>query len=375
MAEIDPTTILDEFKAVPDPRIISRTRHKLIDIITITICATICGADDWIEIVDYGLSKYEWLTSFLDLPNGIPSHDTFSRVFSILSPEAFNRCFSNWINTVFGQPESDVLPIDGKTLRRSHDRSSGKSAIHIVSAWSTKLGISIGQVKTDAKSNEIKAIPELLDILEPKGCIVTIDAMGCQTKIAKQIIDKGGDYLLALKGNQGTLHDDVELFFSDAERTSFKDIPFCYHETTDGDHGRIEVRKYTTVSDIDWLNGKDKWASLKTIGMVESERHIGDKITAEKRYYISSIDNDAQMFAKAVRSHWGIENSLHWVLDVTFREDESRIRKGNSAENMAVIRHMALNLLKQEKTAKASMKVKRKRCGWDNDYLLKILRT
>ncbi len=243
----------------------------------------------------------------------------------------------------------------------------------MVSAWASANGIVIGQRKTDDKSNEITAIPELLRMLEIKGCIVTIDAMGCQTKIAETIVGKGADYVLSLKGNQGKLHENIKLFFQGHSKEDFKNLSFDFHETVDGDHGKIEIRRYWTTSDIDWLQGKENWKSLETICMVERERHFVEKIENETSYYIGSIKNDAKSFGHAIRSHWGIENSLHWVLDVSFREDESRIRKENAPENFAVLRHIALNMIKRDTSLKKSIKSKRLRAGWDNDYLLKVL--
>ena len=367
-------TISHHFSSLKDPRIQLKTRHKLIDIIIITICAVICGADDWTEVVDYAKAKHDWLKTFLELPHGIPSHDTFGRVFSLLQPEEFDRCFINWIHAVFKITEGQTVAIDGKTLRRSHDHASKKAAIHMVGAWAAQTGLTLGQVKTEDKSNEITAIPELLRLLEIKGCIVTIDAMGCQKEIARQISDQKADYVLALKGNQGNLRKDVELFFEHAQQCQFKDIPHQTYESTDGDHGRVEVRRYVTVSDLDWLDEKTKWKNLNLIGMVESERHVGDNITRETRYYISSLPNDVKRFASAVRDHWTIENQLHWVLDIAFREDDSRVRDRNAAANLSILRRFALSLCKQEKTAKVGIKIKRKRAGWNNDYLLTLLR-
>lgn len=374
MSEPVNATIAEHFSSLKDPRIQLKTRHKLIDIIIITICAVICGADDWQEVVDYGKAKKGWLKTFLELPHGIPSHDTFGRVFSLLRPEELERCFISWIHAVFEVTAGQTVAIDGKTLRRSHDRSSSKAAIHMVGAWAAQTGVILGQRKTEDKSNEITAIPELLTLLEIKGCIVTIDAMGCQKEIARQIVDQEADYVLALKGNQGTLHKDVELFFEDALQCDFKDIPHESYETTDGGHGRVEVRRYVTVTDLDWLEDRAKWKNLNLIGMVQSERHIGDKITRETRYYISSLPNDVQRFAAAVRNHWSIENQLHWVLDIAFREDDNRVRDRNAASNLSILRRFALSLCKQEKTAKVGIKVKRKRAGWNNDYLLTLLK-
>lgn len=368
-----PPSILEHFSNLPDPRVQLKTRHKLIDIVVITICGVICGADCWTEIADYGRIKQQWFKKFLELPNGIPSHDTFGRVLSLLSPDEFQRCFSSWIQAAFTVTGGQVVAIDGKTLRHSYDRSNNKSAIHIVSAWASKNELTLGQVKTEEKSNEITAIPELVELLEVKGCIVTIDAMGCQKKIAAKIVDKDADYVLALKGNQGPLSEDVELFFTDAIENKFKDIDFDYHETVDGGHGRVEIRRHWTISDIDWLDQKQHWKGLKTIGMVESERHVDEKVSVERRFFIASINKDAELLAKAVREHWGIENKVHWVLDIAFQEDDSRIRKDHAPENLAVIRHIALNLLRSEKSHKVGIKAKRKIAGWDDSYLLKVL--
>ncbi len=372
MAKIATPSIPKHFSQIKDPRRDNK-RHKLVDIITIAICGVICNADSFEHIAEFGRAKYDWLKKFLELPHGIPSADTFERVFARIDPEEFRNAFMNWIKTISNLTKGEIVSIDGKTLRRSHDKSNGKSTIHMVSAWASANGIVIGQRKTNDKSNEITAIPELLKLLEIKGCIVTIDAMGCQTKIAETIVDKGADYVFSLKGNQGNLHENIKLFFQNHSKEDLKNPSFDFHETVDGDHGKIEVRRYWTTSDIDWLQGKEKWKNLETICMVQRERHFEEKIESETSYYIGSIKNDAKNFGRAIRSHWGVENSLHWVLDVSFREDESRIRKDNAPENFAVLRHIALNMIKRETSSKKSIKSKRLRAGWDNDYLLKVL--
>lgn len=350
-------------------------RHKLIDILTIAICGIICGADDWNGIEEYGQAKEEWLRQFLELPHGIPSHDTFGRVFSWLDPVAFEQSFLSWVQTVMKVTEGQVIAIDGKTLRRSHDHANGKEAIHIVSAWAEKNCLVLGQVKVDEKSNEITAIPALLRILEISGCIVTTDALGCQQEIASTVIERGGDYLLALKENQNQLYEDVTDLFKGAEEVKFLDVEHTYAKTTNKNHGRIEIRECWAISDPDfthYLLGFENWKGLRTLIKVTAHRQMQGETTTEDRYFISSLKTPAKRILKVVRGHWGIENGLHWVLDIAFREDESRVRKDHAPENLAILRHIALNLLKQDTSKKVGIKNKRLVAAWNNDYLIHL---
>lgn len=315
----------------------------------------------------------DFLRSFLELPNGIPSHDTFRRVFALLDPQQFADCFRRWTEGLRQAIGAEIVAIDGKTLRRSHDRAKGKEPIHIVSAWAHENGLVLGQVKVDDKSNEITAIPELLRALKLAGCIVTIDAMGCQTKIATEICTAQADYVLALKGNQSTLHEEVKSFLEDAEAGGFPGIAHDFLETSERSHGRTETRRYWMTPEIDWLTHYAQWEKLRAVGMVESIREIQGKVTVERRFYIASIAADAQAFARAVRGHWAIENTLHWCLDVSFAEDQCRVRTGYAAENLAILRHMTINILKGETTKKRGIKGKQKNASWDHSYLLKLL--
>lgn len=365
-------TIDSFFEKVEDPRHHNKL-HKLIDVIIIAICAVVAGADTYEQIENFGKKRKKWLSKFLELPRGIPSHDTFGRIFEKMNPKEFQNCFMHWIGYVTQQTKGQVIAIDGKTLRRSHDKSNDKKAIHMISAWASSNQVVLGQLKTEEKSNEITAIPILLKLIEISGCIITIDAMGTQKKIAGTIIDKKADYVLGLKENQKSFYDEVTLFFDKMEQMKDEGYTFDEHTTTDGDHGRIETRRYVTTSDIEWFEDKKNWPGLRSIGMVESTREIKAKSSYEKRYYISSLDSDAKVFGNAVRKHWGIENSVHWVLDIAFREDDSRIRNGSAPENFAAIRHVALNLLRNNKTFKGSVKTKRLNAAMDTKYLEEVV--
>ncbi len=363
--------LLKHFENVDDPRVDRTKRYPLNEIIFLIISATISGCEGWKSIRDFGMLKIEWLQQFLPYDNGIPVDDTIARVMRKLNTKQFEDCFISWMRGVATVTEGDVVAIDGKTLRRSYDTAGEKSAIHMVSAWSSANGVVLGQEKTAAKSNEITAIPELLNKLAIKGCIVTIDAMGCQKAIAKQIVESKADYLLALKKNQGRLHDDVESFFSIAREENFKSIEHSAHEEVDAGHGRIETRRAYAV-DVKTYKKQFPtavdWKKLTSIVMIESTREGSDFKSCDKRLYISSCQSSAELLLKASRQHWGIENSVHWTLDVTFREDESRIRKGASPENYAVFRHIALNILRKDTSVEASIKRKRHMAALNDNF-------
>ena len=365
-----PTSLIEtHFGVLKDRRASHRIEHKLIDIIIITICATICGADDWKAIAEYGRTKHDWLKTFLELPNGIPSHDTFNRLFSRLKPEELQRCFIGWMQAVHQVTEGELLNIDGKNLRGAKEPGNSRSFIHMVSVWSAEHHLVLGQKKVDHKSNEITAIPPLLEMLSIRGCLVSIDAMGCQREIAKVIISEGADYVLALKGNQGNLHEDVVQLFTAAQKQNFKNIEHQFHSTVEQGHGRSETRSYWVMGNTEYLIGAENWVRLQSIGMVKSERKINGKTSIEQRYYILSLNIDVQRFAQSVRSHWSIENQLHWMLDVSFSEDKVQNYQGYSAENLAVIRHLGINLLSRDKESQIGMKTKRLKAGWDDNYL------
>jgi predicted transposase YbfD/YdcC len=379
-------SLTDCFADLPDPRI-ERTRlHALTDILVIAICAVLCGAEGWDDIVEFAEAKETWLKERLTLGNGIPCADTFRRVFARLQPDAFAERFLRWVQVIQettrehkGKKPSiePSIAVDGKTLRHSFDTASGQQAIHLVSAWASSSRLVLAQAKVDAKSNEITAVPALLSMLDLKGCIVTADAISCQKAIAAQIIQQGGEYVLALKGNQANLHSDVRLFFEYAVAHRFEEVTHQTWTCVDKDHGRIETRRLWQVDlchlEERWADVEQEWVGLSSLLMLERERRIGSKTSQETRYYLSSLAGDARKAARAIRQHWGIENSVHWVLDVVFDEDSSRIRKDNGPQNFAVLRHIALNLLRQEPTHKRGIKAKQKRAGWDNAYLTRLL--
>jgi predicted transposase YbfD/YdcC len=367
-------SIADYFGGIEDPRLDRRKQHKLIDIITIAICAVVCGAETWVDMEVYGKAKFAWLNEFLELANGIPSHDTFARVFAVINPEEFQKCFMSWVQGVRRKTEREIIAFDGKQSRNSGDKKNGKRAINMVSALAIENRLVLGQKKVEGKSNEITALPELIEILELAGCIVTIDAMGCQTKIVEKIVKKEADYVIALKQNQGNLYERVEQIFKEAIAGRFEGFKASSYSTREFNRGREEIRNYLIISNIKALiNSSEKWVNLESIGLVESVRIINGKTSVETRYFITSLDNNVELFAKSVRGHWGIENSLHWILDVAMREDKSRIRKDNAPANFAMLRHIAVNVLRQNKSKKFGVRSKQFLAAIDESYMNEIL--
>ena len=366
-------TLVECLRELPDPRKPINQDHQFIDIMVIGICAIIAGADGFSGMAAFGQAKEEWFRTFLELPNGIPSHDTFGAVFARLKPSAFQECFLRWVQGLTTKVESEVVPIDGKRLRRSHDRSHGQAAIELVSAWASSQRLTLGQVKVAADSNEITAVPELLKVLALAGCIVTLDALNTQKETVAAIVAQEADYVIALKGNHATLLEAVTELCEAVREGRTANIPFETWETVDGEHGRIETRRYWQIAAPDYLPERQAWRNWQTIGMVEATRELKGQTTTERRYYLSSLPVAVQRFAHAVRTHWSIENSCHWILDVVFREDDSRVRNGHAAENLGLLRRLALTLLQQERSRKVGVQLKRLTAGWDEKYLLKVL--
>jgi predicted transposase YbfD/YdcC len=375
-------SLIEHFATIADPRV-NRTRdHELIDILVLAICALLCRAETFNDMEDFGNAKLDWFKTFLALPNGIPSHDTFNRVFQALDPKQFQEAFLNWTQSVRQAIPNEIVAMDGKALRRA--LTDSKNPRYIVSAWAEDNGLVLGQLKVDEKTNEITAVPQLLRTLELSGCIVTLDAMGCQKNIAKEIKEADADYVLALKGNQGTVHHEVKAFLdqtvaeaqaqpSAGLSTSIAAARLVSKKIVEKDHGRLETREYFQSAELGWFADKNQWEGLQSVGMVQATREINGQISTERRYYLSSLPLDIERFARAVRGHWGIENKLHWVMDVRFGEDQSRARNGHAAEKLATLRRMALNLLKTDKTKKRGIRGKQNNASWDHAYLLRLL--
>lgn len=364
--------VFEPLRTIEDPRLDRQKLHELFDILVIALIATICGVDSFMQMEDFGISKESWFRQFLSLKNGIPSHDTFNRVFALLDPEALDSCLSSIVQTLLKRgPKSKTIALDGKTLRGSFDEAKGQSALHLVSAFATETHLLLGQVKTQEKSNEITAMPELLALLDLSGTIVTIDAMGCQTDIAKQIKDQGGDYILSLKGNQGTLHEDTKTLFRYEKQRKHKQARV--HTEIDKGHGRIETRTCEVLLCPKEFVHREHWEGIQSLIRIQSHRDLGDKVTSETRYYISSLLPDPKQMLQAIRSHWAVENNLHWSLDVSFREDLSRVRKDQAPENLATLRRISWTLLKQETSCKLGIASKRTKAAYDPAYLLKVL--
>jgi predicted transposase YbfD/YdcC len=369
-------SIAAQFAGLEDPRVERTKRHSLGAILVIALCAVICGADSWVEVEQFGRAKQEWLATLVELPHGIPSHDTFGRVFAALNPEQFAAGFRSWVQGVHQATGTEGISVDGKTLRRSHQRGAGLGPLHMVSAWASQSRLVLAQAAVPGKTNELGALPTVLALLALEGCIVTIDAMGCQTSIAQTIIDARGDYVLALKGNQERLASDVAALFAEAQAVDFASIEHDFYRTREKDHGRVEVRETWVISDpthLHYLDPEGRWAGLRSIAMVQATTHRTQGVSSETRYYLSSLRGSARQVQDAVRSHWGIENGLHWILDMAFREDECRVRTGHAAHNFALLRQAALTLLRHESSLHCGVKAKRMRAGWDTAYLLKVV--
>lgn len=372
MRDITSTSLIEHLSIIRDFRDGPAQKHLLVEVLTISVCAMLAGAESFVDMERFGKAKEAWFRGFLKLEYGIPSHDTFLRVFAALNPKEFAECFMKWTQAVRRKVEREIVAIDGKTVRGSFDSHKGTKAIHMVNAWATENGLALGQIKTDDKSNEITAVPQLLRALELEGCIVTLDAMGCQKNIAKEICEADADYVLALKGNHETVHEEVASFLQDARKKNWRKVPHDFLETVEKAHGRIETRRYWITEEIHWFADRSKWEGLRSVGMVESIRQIGETSCCEIRFFLGSLKADAKEFARAVRGHWTVENNLHWILDVCFREDPCRARAGHAAQNLAILRQIALNTLKRD-TSKDGIKGRQKSAGWNDSYLQRLL--
>ncbi len=363
-----PRNLPDHFRALPDPRVRRTRRHELVDILVISICTLLCGGESFNDMEDFGLAKEEWFRTFLALPNGIPAHDTFNRVLAALDPARFLECFMAWTQRLRQTVSEEIVAMDGKALRRAIQTGG---VPYMVNAWAVRNGLVLGQLRVAEKSNEITAVPPLLRALDLAGCIVTLDAMGCQKNIAREIIEADAEYVLALKGNHATVHEEVRTYLDDAILHAPGEL--AYTETIEKNHGRFETRRCWQSERLAWFADRALWEGLRSVGVVEAVREFKSQVQTERRYYLSSLARDAPRFARAVRAHWGVENQLHWVLDVQFGEDQSRARSGHAAENLATLRRLALNLLKRDTTKQRGIRGKQKNAGWDHRYLLHLL--
>jgi predicted transposase YbfD/YdcC len=366
------TSFLDHFEDMPDPRMERQRLHSLENVLFIAVCAVICGASSFVDMEDFGNAKLDWLSERLDMPNGVPSHDTFQRVFSLIDPVQFERCFISWTESIRDAVDGDIIAFDGKTLRRSFNNATGMGAIHVLNAWSSSNGFCIGQMKVDGKSNEITAMPELIRLLDIRGCVVTADALNCQKDIAREVIEGSGDYVLAVKANQPSLYEDIRLFLEDAISEGFE-VSHGHQVCNDWGHGRTETRECWSVEvkNLEWFK-HDDWAGLSSIVCLQSTRRTRDSESVERRYFIASFDDTAKI-ARAIRHHWHVENKLHWILDVDFDEDACRARTDHAPENFALLRQIAHNLIRRESSRKVSIRRKINKAGWDNDFLARIV--
>ena len=362
----------DHFQTISDPRTGPAQRHELLDILMISVCAMLCGAESFTDIALWGRCQHDWLKTWLALPNAIPSHDTFNRVFGLIQPAEFSACFQSWTQALRQTVAGELIAIDGKTLRGSRVQTQGP--VHLVNVWAASNRLVLAQLAVADKSNEITAVPQLLRALELTGCIVTVDALNCQKNIAKEISEADADYVLALKGNHGTLHAEVQSFLDDAQQRGFQGVPHQFVETVDKEHGRLETRRYWITEAIDWLADKPAWEKLCSLGLVERVVEVGGKVTTERAYYLSSLSAEAQRFASAVRGHWGVENAVHWVLDVQMNEDRCRVCDRQAAQNLATLRVFCLNLLRRNQQYKVGVRAKQKAAGWSPQYLLSLLK-